>query len=276
MALTDSEKKERLDWLLPVVRQAGDILLKYYKDQPEIDWKTPNEPVTEADHASNAFILEQLTRHFPDDAIISEEAKAIDSRFERPLVWYVDPMDGTKEFIGRNGEFSVMVGLTENGRPALGAVFQPTSNRLYLGAAGVEAFRVDGKTRQPLQVSQRRRIGDFRMVISRSHAEPLVEEIGRSLGIGHVLKSGSVGVKCGLIASGSCELYVHPSPHTKLWDSCGPQAILEAAGGVITDLYGEPLDYLQPEIRNKRGMVVSNGVAHQEIIARIQPLVQAR
>lgn len=269
MPLLQQELQERLEWLIPIIREAGKIVLRYYVGTTEVDWKTPSEPVTAADHASNDFIIARIARDFPEEAIVSEESKAGRQRFECERTWFIDPMDGTKEFISRNGEFSVMIGLVEQGVPVLGAVYQPTEDRLYLGGRDLGARLLQGGTATPLHVSERTDVSTFRLVVSRSHLEPVVDTIRKKLRIENLRQSGSVGLKCGLIARAECDLYMHPSPHTRLWDSCAPQAILEAAGGTFTDMYGDPLDYRSEDVRNLKGMLVSNGKAHETIVSMI-------
>lgn len=274
MALTSAEKQERLEWLAAIIREAGKIALRFYGDNIKVEWKKPNDPVTAADHASNEFIIQQIAEAFPNDAILSEESKENKNRFERDYTWIIDPVDGTKEFINRNGEFSIMIGLAERGEPVLGAVYQPTEDRLYLGAPGLGATLDQGSRRTEMRVSSRENVSTFRLVVSRSHLEPVVDDIRQQLGIKNLRQSGSVGLKCSLIMRAECDLYIHPSPHTKLWDSCAPQAILEAAGGIFTDMKGERLNYSSKEVRNLNGLLVSNGMAHQEIVQRIQEVLE--
>lgn len=270
MALTASEKKERLEIVTQFVREAGKIILKYYDEKTTVDWKAPADPITIADRASNEYLVHKLRDAFPDDAILSEESVDDETRFEKSLVWMVDPMDGTKEFISRNGEFSAMVGLVENGAPVLGAVYQPTEDRLYLGAKGVLATIEESGRQEKLRVSDRKDISTYRLVVSRSHLEPVVEDIRTRLGISDLRQSGSVGLKCGLIARSECDLYIHPSEHARLWDSCAPQAILEAAGGMMTDIYGAPLNYTSKTSKNPNGILASNGVCHAKVVAMIR------
>ena len=274
MALSSNELQQRLEWLANVVRKAGDVVLKYYDGNARVEYKAPADPVTIADRAANEFLVNEIQKAFPDDAVLAEESKDDPRRFERSLIWMVDPLDGTKEFIARNGEFSVMVGLVEDGHPVLGAVYQPTEDRLYLGARGVTARLEENGLQSELRVSDREDIRSFRMVVSRSHLEPVVEDIRHRLGITDLRQSGSVGLKCGLIARNECDLYIHPSPYAKLWDSCAPQAILEAAGGVMTDIYGQPLDYMQKEAKNLNGLLASNGTVHDEIVEAIQEVLE--
>ncbi len=270
MALTNNEKKERLECLVPILRGAGLEVLHFYGDNSSVDYKNKNEPVTAADHASNEYIISCLEKAFPEDGLLSEESKDNNTRFSRDLVWIIDPMDGTKEFISQNGEFSIMIGLAHKGKPVLGGVYQPTEDRLYLGAKGLGATMVQNGDSKELAVTKRDKLSTLRMVVSRSHMEPVVDDIRKSLGIKDLRKSGSVGLKCGLIARAECDLYIHPSPYTKMWDSCAPQAILEAAGGVMTDVHGGELDYSREEVKNLDGMLVSNGVAHERIVEAIK------
>ena len=263
-----------MDWLAAITRQAGQIILTFYAGETKVSWKGVSDPVTEADQASDNFLVQAIREAFPDDGLLSEESIDDNSRFSHSLVWMIDPMDGTKEFIKRNGEFSVMVGLVQDGQPILGAVYQPTEAKLYLGGRDVGAWLRTGDTNTPLHVSERQDISRFRLVVSRSHREPLIDTLCDKLGIRDLRQSGSVGLKCGLIANGECDLYIHPSPHSKLWDSCAPQAILQAAGGTMTDIYGNALDYRKEDPRNLNGLLASNGTRHAEIAALIRETLQ--
>jgi len=178
-------------------------------------------------------------------------------------------MDGTKEFISRNGEFSVMIGMIENGAPVLGAVMQPAASRLYSGALGLGAWMSDNGHDRAIRVSAIESFAEMRIVASRSHFEKSVDRLRQRLGIDRLIRSGSVGLKCGLIARGDCEIYVHPSSHAKLWDSCAPSAVLTAAGGTMTDLRGAPLNYSSKELRLTEGIVASNGRMHDRLIEMI-------
>jgi 3'(2'), 5'-bisphosphate nucleotidase len=112
------------------------MLLEYYAEEPSVEWKGKNDPVTAADRAASRFIVEQLRKRFPNDAILSEEEKDDLNRMRNSRVWVIDPMDGTKEFIARRGEFAVMIGLAVDGIARVGAVYQPTEDKLYSAASG--------------------------------------------------------------------------------------------------------------------------------------------
>lgn len=231
-------------------------------------------PVTRADHASNDAILELLATR-SGEPVLSEESPAPADRSGR--LWVVDPLDGTKEFISRNGEFSVMVGLAVGGEARLGAVYEPAAARLYLGIAGGAAWtvahperdarasplRIDGSPRQPL-----------RLIRSRSHPDAalarLEERLEERPGGVRIVLSGSVGIKCASVARGGTDLYVHPVPYLKEWDTCAPEAVLRGAGGRVTDCRGLALRY------GKRDPVQPGGIfcAHPDVYDDVAPLVR--
>jgi 3'(2'), 5'-bisphosphate nucleotidase len=274
--MQSSELDRRLQIVRDIARLAGEAVLQYYAEKVEVEWKAPGNPVTAADHAANALILEQLHRHFPGEAVLAEETDDDMSRLGHDVVWVVDPLDGTKEFIKRNGEFSIMIGLVENGRPILGTVLQPAPpsgikpGALYSGALGLGAWLSLGGNERPIRVSAIEEPAQLRMIASRSHFDERVDQVRKRLGIHEILRSGSVGLKCGAIATGACELYIHPSSKVSLWDSCAPAAILTAAGGKMTDLRGEALDYKSVHVGHPHGLLASHGRLHEQIIAVIK------
>jgi 3'(2'), 5'-bisphosphate nucleotidase len=274
--MQSSELDRRLQIVRDIARLAGEAVLQYYAEKVEVEWKAPGNPVTAADHAANALILEQLHRHFPGEAVLAEETDDDMSRLGHDLVWMVDPLDGTKEFIKRNGEFSIMIGLVESGRPILGVVLQPAPpsgikpGALYSGAVGLGAWLSLGGSERPIHVSAIDEPAQLRMIASRSHFDERVDQIRKRLGIHEILRSGSVGLKCGAIATGACELYIHPSSKVSLWDSGAPAAILIAAGGMMTDLRGEALDYKSVHVGHPHGLLASHGRLHEQIVAVIK------
>jgi 3'(2'), 5'-bisphosphate nucleotidase len=276
--MQSSELDRRLQIVRDIARLAGEAVLQYYAEKVEVEWKAPGNPVTAADHAANALILEQLHRHFPGEAVLAEETDDDMSRLGHDLVWMVDPLDGTKEFIKRNGEFSIMIGLVESGRPILGVVLQPAPpsgikpGALYSGAVGLGAWLSLGGSERPIHVSAIDEPAQLRMIASRSHFDERVDQIRKRLGIHEILRSGSVGLKCGAIATGACELYIHPSSKVSLWDSGAPAAILIAAGGMMTDLRGEALDYKSVHVGHPHGLLASHGRLHEQIVAAIKEI----
>jgi 3'(2'), 5'-bisphosphate nucleotidase len=263
--------KDELRIATDLAKAAGDVVLKYYDQDNRVDLKKENEPVTQADRASNEFITARLRQLFPDDGILAEESKDDLMRLAKRRIWLVDPMDGTREFIDKIGEFSVMIGLVENGRPILGVVYQPTTGALYSAAKNLGAYVSQNGAQRRLQVSDVSDISAMTMVVSRSHRAALVDKMKTALGLKKEVSSGSVGLKVGLLVESKCDLYLHPNSKTKEWDTCAPEMILREAGGEITDCWGEPLLYNKKNVYNHKGFVASNGRRHQQILEVIQP-----
>ncbi len=256
-----------------LAREAGALILRYFGTDIPVDNKPGNEPVTRADREASELIVRGLRAEFPDDVIISEEAADDLRRLEAGArVWFVDPLDGTRDFIrGRKG-FSVMIGLCIAGRPVLGVVFQPHGDRLYSAAPDTGTWVEDAEGRRRLRCSTIADPAKLRLVASRSHRTPEIDAVKKALGIDDEMNIGSVGLKLGLIALGERDLYVNPSSKSSAWDTCAPEALLTHAGGKITDLSGTPLTYSARELRNERGLLASNGAAHDAILAKLRPL----
>lgn len=257
-------------------RQAGDAILTIYATEFSVDYKAKNDPVTEADRLASRVIVEGLRREFPDDLVVSEEepVATLDSAPDR--VWYVDPLDGTQEFIKRNGEFAVMIGLAISGRPVVGVVLRPVTAELFWGIVGEGAWLGTKGTKQQVGVSSETNLSRLRLVASRSHRDRLVDDVRRRLGISEESRIGSVGVKVGLLVTRQADVYVEPSAMTKAWDSCAPEAILHAGGGWMTDREGAPLRYVPSEVRNWKGIVATNGVCHERVISEIASVLRER
>jgi 3'(2'), 5'-bisphosphate nucleotidase len=251
-----------------IAREAGQILLEIYATDFGVSFKGQGkgDPVTEADRRANAHIVERLRALFPTDTIVAEESdnRAAELGVER--IWYVDPLDGTKEFVAKNGEFSVMIGLAIGGEAKLGVVFQPSEDKLYRGIVGQGASLERAGERRELQVSTRRAGSELQLVVSRSHRSRAIDELVSRLGIRHEAVSGSVGLKVGLIAEQVADLYVHVSDKSSAWDTCGPEAVLRAAGGRFCDLGGEPFVYGRADLRTRRGIFACNATAFDIVL----------
>jgi 3'(2'), 5'-bisphosphate nucleotidase len=242
--------------------------LRFYRSESlRTEEKSPGDPVTEADHASNEAVLAILSKRCPADAVLSEESPPPSSQADDSLrLWVVDPLDGTREFIDGIDEFACMVGLAHRGRAQLGAVYVPGSRHLYLGLADggawvAECMAADGGScavrvgpLRPLRVSAPAD-GRTRLVRSRSHPDERLARIEAALPSVEVIPSGSVGVKCARIATGEADLYVHPVPYLKEWDTCAPEAVLRGAGGEVTDCGGQPLTYGKTDPKQPGGIL---------------------
>ena len=261
--------EQELETAKSLAREAGQLLMEYYAGETTVEWKGVDDPVTAADHAANALLVERLTKAFPADGILSEEIPDDGSRLNRERVWMIDPMDGTKQFVDRIDEFSVQIGLTIAGTPQLGVVYHAARDRMFYAAAGLGAYVEEKWSTRRLRVNPEDQTARMTSAMSRSHGLPIVGQILERLGVQRLVKSGSVGLKMGMLAEGVAHIYLHPAQRTCVWDTCGPEAILCAAGGVVTDVNGDPLRYTDHSVRNLRGIVASNGTNHLGIIKAI-------
>jgi len=261
-----------LKWAAEIAREAGSVLLEVYASDFQVDWKGKGDPVTEADRRANRLIVERLHEAFPQDSIIAEESERASDVWAESRIWYVDPLDGTKEFIAKNGEFSVMIGLAVDGRARLGAVFQPSSGTLYTGEVGSGAWVTRGTQHTPLHVSELHDPSQLGLIVSRSHRPANTELLMRRLGIQRETTCGSVGLKIGQIAERAADLYAHMSDKSSAWDACAPEAILVAAGGRMTDLAGEALQYARQDVRMRRGLLACNRAAFDAVLPVVREL----
>lgn len=259
-----------------IARYAGSIVMKIYATDFRIAFKAKSDPVTEADTQANAYIVGELKKRFPGDGIVAEETDDKSDALRPGRCWYVDPLDGTKEFVDRNGEFSVMLGLAIDGVSAAGVVYQPTTDKLYAGVVGQGAYLEEMGARRELFVSDIAEPSRLRLVVSRSHRNQAVGKVVRTLGIREETALGSVGLKAGLIAEQKADLYVHISDRSSTWDACGPEAVLKAAGGRFTDLAGNPYHYGGTDMRNRSGILACNAAAYDAVLPVVQEAARSK
>lgn len=249
-----------------IARRAGAILMEIYATDFAVAYKDEADPVTEADTRANAYIVGELRKAFPKDGIVAEENEDNGDALRSGRCWYVDPLDGTREFVARNGEFSVMLGLAIDGVSKAGVVYQPGTDKLYSGVVGDGAVLEERGARRPLKVSEIAEPSELKLVVSRSHRNSAVADVIARLGILHETASGSVGLKAGLIAEREADVYAHISDRSSMWDACGPEAILKAAGGRFTDLEGNPYHYGGSDMRNRKGILACNAAAYDAVL----------
>lgn len=231
--------------------------------------------MTAADLASNRLIIEGLRRAFPGEPILSEESKDPRERLGAGRLWVVDPLDGTKEFLAQNGEFAVMIGYVEDGVAVAGAVHLPARDICYSAAEGLGCWAEDGHGARRQLYCEPGDADALRLVGSRSHPDALLSSMQRALGITDVQPSGSVGVKCALIAEGRRDLYVHPVPYLSEWDTCAPEVLVREAGGSVTDCAGERLRYNKATPTQPDGIVACGKGIRDIVLERIVPLYMA-
>ncbi len=269
--------KDELRVAVDLARSAGAAILEQYKGPLDVEQKNfddDSEPVTQADRIANELIVTGLQREFPGDGILAEESVDTERRLGKSRVWMVDPLDGTNGFIAGNGDFAVQIGLVENGECIVGVVYQPLTGTLYRAVIGegtwIERPQLDPER---ARVSENRELAKMRLAASRSHRSSRMNKVVQRFGFREEVQRGSVGIKIGLLVEQQCDVYIHLSPRTKQWDTCAPQLILTEAGGSMTDLFGQPLNYNVPEVQNRNGLVASNGIAHDRIIEKLAPLL---
>ena len=243
--------------LLEAARLAGARILEVYGREFEIEYKGDDSPLTEADKESNKAIMAFLERDYPNVPVISEENQQVpySERSSWPRFWLVDPLDGTKEFIKRNGEFTVNIALVEHGRPVVGVVYHPVDDTLYVGVEGAGAWKISGDCAAEEIVGgahymERTKI---KVVASRSHSSPevaaFVEEIEKKGKEVDFLSAGS-SLKLCLVAEASADVYPRFGP-TMEWDTCAAHAVVSAAGKQVLDMVTrEPLSYNKPDLLN--------------------------
>lgn len=229
------------------VAEAGAEILAIYADPSRFDTehKEDDSPLTAADVAANRLLVSRLQELTPSIPILSEESKqaAWSERRHWTDCWVVDPLDGTKEFLKRNDEFTVNVALVRDNKPILGVVYAPALQRWYYATRDDGAWRQDGQ-KAPMKIAVRDKVADrpWQVVGSRSHNTPEVDAFIERLGEAEMLAMGS-SLKLCLVADGSADLYPRLGP-TSEWDTCAAQAVVEQAGGHVLDAgTGEPLTY---------------------------------
>ncbi|MEI7608905.1 MAG: 3'(2'),5'-bisphosphate nucleotidase CysQ [Rhodospirillaceae bacterium] len=242
--------------LLPAVRalalEAGALILRYYEAHAVATAKADGSPVTEADRAAEALITPALHRLLPGVPVVAEEAAAIGELPEIDAAgrfWLVDPLDGTKEFVNRNGDFTVNIALIGKGRPLLGVVFAPVAGDLYTGIVGGEArLERPGEPERAISAREPPKRG-WVAVGSRNHYDPAIEgPFLAGFPIGERRSRGS-SLKFGLVAEGAADIYPRIGP-TCEWDTAAGHAVLLAAGGRVDEIGGGPLRYGKPGFRN--------------------------
>lgn len=236
--------------------RAGGVILGIYSNPFEIEYKEDETPITLADRKSNELIIKGLKESFPEHAILSEESEDNKTRLNNDWCWIIDPLDGTKEFIKKNGEFTVNIALAYKHRVVLGVIYLPATGQLYYAAQGIGAFYdFQGNIRE-IKVSDR--TDNLRIVKSRSHStDKLNELIERNKNRISTIKSAGSSLKGCLIASGEAEVYYRFSL-TKEWDTAAMQCIVELAGGIFKQMDHSDMIYNRENTLNDKGFYAIN------------------
>ena len=245
--MAEHDLKELLDPVIQIAYQAGKAIMEVYDAGFKVGEKSDHTPVTEADMAANHVIesgLKELTPHLP---ILTEEAKPTpySQRKTWPRYWLIDPLDGTREFIKRNGEFTVNIALIDGDESVMGVVYAPVIGVLYYAAKGQGAFK-QASTNEPKPISVREKCsGKTVVACGRSTPSEEMKDFIKNLGEHEIIRVGSALKSC-LVAEGKADLYARLGP-TSEWDTAAAQCVVEEAGGAITDTAMQRLRYNQKD-----------------------------
>jgi 3'(2'), 5'-bisphosphate nucleotidase len=259
--------------IIKIACRAGEIAMDFYDKEYTIEQKTNKTPVTEADMAINDYLIKELSIYnYP---ILSEEIKDdFEKRKNADFFWVVDPLDGTKDFIQKTGEFSIMIGLVnKKGESVLGVVYVPALDEMYYAQKNKGSFFVSlqrnrhceerlatwqslSENSQKIQVSKNK-IKNGKILTSRNHLGEFEQQIAKKYNMEQI-PAGSAGLKICWIARGVAELYINSSSRCGLWDTCAADIILKEAGGYITDKNQKNIKYNTKELGLLNGYIVSN------------------
>jgi 3'(2'), 5'-bisphosphate nucleotidase len=246
------------DFLGGLVREAGKAILEVYGTDFEVNRKDDMSPITLADKRSHRLIVDSLRARYPDIPVLSEEGKEVPFEVRRNWrrFWLVDPLDGTKEFVKRNGEFTVNVALVEDCTPVVGIIHIPVSGQLFMADVHEGCWEITENGRSVLRVSQVAPDALVRVVRSRSHPTPGLHEFLSLIPSYQIINRGSALKFCA-VAEGEADFYPRFGP-TWEWDTAAGQAIVIAAGGVMLDLSGKPFVYNKENLLNGPFIVSSS------------------
>lgn len=240
-----------IDTVCDIARQAGAAIMKIYQSPFTVELKQDDSPLTAADRAAHLIIENGLQLLCPEIPLLSEEGKCIPYEVRKTWqrFWLVDPLDGTKEFIKKNGEFTVNIALIEDGYPVAGVIHLPALRKTYYGIKGDGAW-LEEEGSPPVRIKPRSipACAGLTVVMSRSHPSPELDDYLRNIDVAESISVGS-SLKFCTVAEGKADLYPRLGP-TMEWDTAAGQAVVESAGGKVVDLAGNRLRYNKKELLN--------------------------
>ena len=239
--------------------------MKIYRHDFTTTFKKDNEPLTEADLKSNDIIKKIIaTTDYP---ILSEESLDDKKRLGCDKIWIVDPLDGTSDFVSKSGEFTIMIALVDKHEPILGVIYWPTNDILYVAQKGGGAHKFVSGVWEKLAISKRLELSNCRALRSRHHLSSHEVNFLKLLNVEKFSERGS-SLKVIDVCSGTAELYFTMTNKIKQWDTCASNCLIVEAGGKMTDMLGNKLEYNTENIYHKNGILVTNSIIHDIIIDR--------
>lgn len=239
--------------------KAGATILDVYENAKDfkVEYKSDNSPLTIADKKANEIIVDILSKEFPDYAILSEEGKDDVKRLHNDYCFVVDPLDGTKEFIKRNGQFTVNIALAYKHKSVLGVIYVPVTGELYFAYEGIGAYKqLPLNEPQKIQVTNNIGIDNINVVASNSHGSARMDELVKKFGLTKLVNKGSSLKGC-MIAAGEADVYFRFNP-TMEWDTAAMQCIVEEAGGIFRQMDHSPMLYNRENSLNDKGFYIVN------------------
>ena len=263
------DKIPELDIAIKAAREAGNAILEIYQGDFKTSKKNDDSPITDADLKSNEIIKEVLSQ--TEHTILSEEDKDDQSRLSKDVIWIIDPLDGTSDFIDKTGEFTVMIALIKNKKPVLGVIGWPTEKIFFVAQKGSGAFRYSNDEWKKISVTTLAELSKCRAIGSRHHLSDKEKQFIKKLGIEDFTSIGS-SLKVGKISSGEAEVYITTTNKMKEWDSAASYCIISEAGGKMTDMLGNDITYNNKEVFHQNGILVTNGLIHDKIVEEFKKL----
>lgn len=249
---------KELEVAIEAVKKVRQVILDiYYSNDLGVEIKSDNSPVTKADKAADEIIRHFLFSQFPNYALLTEESVDDKNRLDNDYVWIVDPIDGTKDFVAHNDEFTVNIGLSYKHKAVLGVILLPVTGEIFYASKGSGAYYLNDENKVRIHVNNK--TNNLTTLVSRFHTNEIEQNMIKKHSdvIKHQRTVGATIKGC-LIAKGEAEMSYRFSSNTKEWDTCAMQAIVEEAGGFILKFDGTPIVYNREDVYNHDGYVICN------------------
>ena len=252
--------EQELKVALTAVNSVRELILDIYNSSDlGVEIKEDNSPVTKADKAADKKIREILSTAFPLYSLLTEESVDDKARLNNDYVWIVDPIDGTKDFVAKNDQFTVNIGLSYKHKAVLGVILIPVSGEIYYAVEGLGAYYLKDKNASPIRIHCNNKVQDVTTLVSNFHSNQTEMDMIKKHSdiIKHQKKVGATIKGC-LIAKGEAEMSYRFSSNTKEWDTCAMQILVEEAGGFLLKFDGNPIRYNREDVYNKDGYIICN------------------
>jgi fructose-1,6-bisphosphatase/inositol monophosphatase family enzyme len=253
--------------IVSIARKAGEIVMKYKESgKLETTYKTgPYDPVTIADKEAGEYITTEIKKLYPEDKILSEESADVPKDYEG-RVWMIDPIDATMNYVSGGTSFSIMIGLTIDGKPQAGVVYLPARDWMFYASKGEGSWMTNGQKTKKLQIRDVDEINEATAIMATGYDKKVKWRFLERMPVSKIIVDNSVGTRLARIAMNDADLHVCTSTTIKKWDTCAGQVILEEAGGIMTDLEGSELDYKKETLEWDKSFVATSPKIHKRVL----------